>query len=252
MVVAGGTIVALRPGVARSVDITFSGFNGQSVLVGFTIVVFCASILGLPFGLPVVFALLVSELGKVLAHAMLGHDSARFRLVPWLDGAKISEKPIRSDGEEFLISIMGPALCLGPMVILAAVAANTQASAPQLAQSLWTFTATMGAANFLFLLPFPPFDGARCMRCAVASYWPALSPAMAVFMSTAMFTASLRTGSVFLMVGALFGLQSILRSQGHGRVPLKPEHGLIALAAYVFTLAAHFSAGWWLFAAYFK
>ena len=250
--VIAGTVLAFKPGQSAGGTITLSGFNGQSVLIGFAFVVVCANVLGLPFGLPVVLAVLTRELGKVLAHQMLGHEITRFRLVPWPTGQRISDKPLNSDGEEFLISIMGPALCLGPMALAAALAVALQGPAPTVSNALWIFAATMGAANFVLLLPFAPFDGEKCMRCAVASYWPALAPAMAVFMSTAMFTASLRTGSIFLMLAALFGAQSLLRCAGNGRAPLKPDHGLIALAAYIFTMAAHFSAGWWLFEAYFN
>ena len=66
-----------------------------------------------------------------------------------------------------------------------------------------------------------------------------------------MATASLRTGSVALMVMAAVGAQSLLRRSPTGRTKMSADTGLIALAAYTFTMAAHFSAGWLLFQAYF-
>ncbi len=247
-----GAAALPRPGLPTGGALRLSGFNGQSVLAGFVLCIACTALLGMQFALPILFALLLRELGQVLAYRMLGHADARFRLAPFLDRMPVSDRPLTSDGQEFLTAIMGPAISLGPLVLAASLAVALRDSAPGPAGALWLLAATLGAVNFVLLLPFAPFDGARCMRCAVASYWPALTPAMAVFMSTAMFTASLRTGSVALMIAAAYGAQSLFHRAGPGRVPLKPDHGLIALAAYVFTLAAHFSAGWWLFRAYFS
>lgn len=247
-----GSLGVLWAGASAQGSITVSGFDGRSVVIGFVLFVACAYVLGVPFGIPIILALLLREFAQVMAYRMLGHRRARFRFVPFMAGAGISDDPLKSDGEDFLVAIMGPALSLGPVAMGAALALVLRDWAPSLSTSLWFFAATCGAVNFVLLLPFAPFDGARCMRAAVASYWPALAPAAAVFMSTAMFTASLRTGSVALMVGAAFGAQSLLHRAERGRVPLKPDHGLLALAAYAFTMAAHFSAGWWLFGAYFR
>ncbi len=244
--------MAMRPVSAGHERVTFDGFTGVSVLVGFVIFIIVTALLGLPFGLPIIATFVFHEIGRVLAYRMLGHEHTRFRLVPFLSAAKVSDQPLRTDGDAFLVSIIGPALCLAPMSLALALSVLLSDEMPALARSLWLFTVTCGALNFFMLLPFRPLPGATCARAAVVSYWPALAPAMTVFMATAMATASLRTGSVALMVGAVFGAQTLFSKVSTGLVPMKPDQGLVALSAYAFALAAHFSAGWLFFSAYFQ
>jgi Zn-dependent protease len=245
------TAITLRPIVAGSGSLGVSGFNGVSVLIAFAVFVGAAATLGLSFGLPLIAALLLHELGHVLAYRMLGHENARFRLVPLLGNTKISDRPLKTDGEEFFVAIMGPAFGLAPLVLAMTLSVMLGSTMPEVSRALWIFAVTSGAVNFISLLPFWPFNGARCTRAAVANFWPALAPAMTVFMSTAFATASLRTGSVALMVMAGVGAQSLFRKPRHDRVSMSADTGLIALSAYSFTMAAHFTAGWMLFSAYF-
>ncbi|MEE9387431.1 MAG: hypothetical protein V3U96_02370 [Paracoccaceae bacterium] len=245
------TAYSLRGNALENGTISVSGFNGISVVAAFVLFLGVAVIAGPEFGIPLIAALLLHELGQVLAYRMLGHNRARFRLLLALSKQKISDEPLTSDTEEFFTSIMGPAFCLGPMALAMAIATMLAPVAPVSAHSFWIFAVTCGAVNFLSLLPFWPLAGARCARAASISFWPALAPAMAAFMSAAMMTASFRTGSVILMVMAAVGAHSMWRQRASGLTPMEPDVGLIALAAYTFTLAAHFSAGWMLFEAYF-
>ncbi len=247
-------ILALRPAPSGTGpgSLSFSGLNGISVIAIFIVFVAVSALLGKPFALPVIASLLLLELGQVLACRMLGHRPARFRLVPLLSRERISDQPLKTDGDRFLVAIMGPALNLASMSLALGLSSATATAMPELSRDLWLFATTTGAVNFIALMPFRPFFGAELARAAVASYWPALAPAMTVFMSTAMATASLRTGSVVLMAGAVVGARSLFVRSPAGPVPMKPDHGLIALAAYVFTMAAHFAAGWMLFSAYFQ
>jgi len=245
------TAITLRPIVAGAGGFRVSGANGISVLIGFVIFVGAAATMGLSFGLPLIAALLLHELGHVLAYRMLGHANTRFRLVPLFSGIRISDQPLKTDGEEFFVAILGPAFGLAPLALAMTLSVILRSSMPDVAQTLWIFAVTSGAVNFISLLPFWPFNGARCTRTAVANFWPALAPAMTVFMSTAFATASLRTGSVALMVMAGLGAQSLFRKPRHDRVSMSADTGLIALSAYSFTMAAHFTAGWMLFSAYF-
>ncbi len=244
-------ILALKPAPSGAGTLSFSGLNGISVIAIFIVFVAVSALLGMPFALPVITSLLLLELGQVLAYRMLGHRVARFRLVPLLSREKISDQPLKTDGDRFLVAIMGPALNLASMSLALGLSTATATAMPGLSRDLWLFAVTTGAVNFIALMPFRPFFGAVLARTSVASYWPALAPAMTVFMSTAMATASLRTGSVVLMAGAVFGARSLFLRSPAGQVPMKPDHGLIALSAYVFTMAAHFAAGWMLFSAYF-
>lgn len=245
------TAYTLHSNVAGVGAIRFSGFNGIGVLVGFVIIMGLTAALGPSFGLPLIATLLLHELGHVLAYRMLGHKNARFRLIPLLRNEKISDRPLETDGEFFFIALMGPAFSLGPMALAMTLSVALQPTMPEIARSFWIFGVTCGAVNFVNLLPFWPMDGGRCARTAVANFWPTLAPAMTVFMTAAMATASLRTGSVALMVMAAVGAQSLFRTPTTGRTKMTANVGLVALAAYTFTMAAHFTAGWLLFSAYF-
>ncbi len=231
--------------------IAVSGFNGVAVVAGFVVFIATAAIVGPEFGIPLIAALLLHELGRVLAYRIMGHNGARFRLVPILSRTPISDRALSTDAEEFFAAIMGPAFCLGAMALSMAIAAMLMPVAPVAAQSFWIFSVTCGAVNFVSLLPFWPLAGARCARAATVNFWPALAPAMAVFMCTALVAASFRTGSVALMVVAALGAQGLWRRGQNWRTPMAPDVGLIALAAYAFTMAAHFSAGWLLIGPYF-
>ncbi len=245
------TVYSLRREGLGDGTIAVSGFNGIAVVAAFVLYIVVAFVIGPEFGVPLIATIVLHEMGQVLAHRMLGHDRAQFRLIPFLRRAKISDQPLTSDAEDFFAAIMGPAFCLGPMAMAMAIAVILAPTAPQAAQSFWIFAVTCGAVNFISLMPFWPLAGARCARAASVNFWPALAPAMTVFMSAAMVTASFRTGSVALMVMAGVGAHSLWRREKSNLIPMQPDVGLIALAAYAFTLAAHFSAGWLLFEAYF-
>lgn len=245
------TAFTLRSNNLGNGSIALSGFSGINVVLGFVIYVAVAAAIGPEFAAPLIAAVLLQETGQVLAYRMLGHKRAKFRLLPLFSRVPISEQPLKTDGEDFFVAIMGPAFCLGPIALAMTIAVAIAPVAPASAQFLWFFAITCGAINFINLLPVWPLAGGRCSRAAVVNFWPALAPGMTVFMSTALVTASLRTGSVALMVMAGVGAHSLWRRQTSGRIPMPADAGLIALAAYVFTMAAHFSVGWLLFEAYF-
>jgi len=245
------TAYSLRGDVVDHGTIAISGVNGVGVILAFIFYVLVSAMAGPGIAVTLIAALLLHELGQVLAYRMLGHEKTRFRMIPLRYGLQISDQPLTSAGEEFFTAIMGSVFSLGPMVLAMAIATALQPVAPEMAQQFWLFSVTCGALNFVLLLPFWPLAGGRCIRASVVNFWPALAPAMTVFMSAAMFTASLRTGSVALMVVAGLGVQSLWRSRDTGRIAMSADTGLIALAAYAFTMAAHFSAGWMFFEAYF-
>ncbi len=283
-------MVPLAPPGAGA-PIRIAGANGLAVVFGFVLYVAASLILGPGYGLPVLLALMLRELGLALGRRLTGDARPVFHLVPRIAARRrqlarmpaemASAQPAReadpdmllhpalrsraapheassdrlagnlsaangpaTDGDEFLIAIMGPALSLGPAALALCLSALLRAQMPFLSDQLLLLATGLGIVNFTLLLPFRPFDGARCMRCAVASYWPALAPAMAVFMATAMATAALRSGSLLLMGGALLGAASLLLRPATGRVPMRPDQGLLALGAYVFTMAAHFTLAW--------
>ena len=244
------TAYTLRPNLLGHGSIAVTGINGISVVAGFVLYIAVAALIGPEFGVPFITALLINEMGQVLAYRMLGHKNARFRLVPFLNKTPISDRLLITDGEVFFVAIMGPAFCLGPMALAATFGAMLGPTAPVAAQSFWLFAITCGALNFVLLMPFSNLPGGRCTSAAVVNFWPALAPAMTLFMAAAMFTASLRTGSAALMVMAGIGAHSLWQGKSTPRIRMSPNAGLIALAAYTFTLVAHFSLGRHLFEVY--
>lgn len=251
VLVALATVSIFRRQFAGVGGLTFSGFDGIGVVSGFIIITTGAVALGPEFGIPLLLALLLHELGQVLGYRMLGHSEACFRLVPCISGRKNSELPLKTDGEAFLAAIMGPAFGLAPMAIAMALAAALANSQPEISNWLWILGVTIGAINFVSLLPFFPLNGGHCTATAVKNFWPALAPAMTAFMCAAFVSASFRTGSVTLLVMAGIGARGFWLKMPAGRTEMPADVGLVALAAYAFTMAAHFSAGWLLFQPYF-
>lgn len=227
-----------------------SGFDGTGVLVGFVAFALATAALGPVFGVSVLITLLLHELGHVVGHQILGHRKLRFRLVPKRSGAPISDKPHRSDGEALFVALMGPGFCLVPMVAAQLAAVWLAPSSPEIAPNFMIFAVTCGTVNFVSLLPFWPLNGGRCTRMSAAVIWPAFAPAMTLFMAAAFAAAAWRNGSLVLLAVAVIGALSLLRGSGARRHPLHPDTGLVALAAYAFTLATHFSGGWLLMSLY--
>lgn len=244
-------VYGLRGSVATGASVSLSGFDGVGVLLGFVAFIFAAALLGPAFGISLLAALLLHELGHVMAYRMLGHTHTRFRLVPLYTSLPVSDQPLKTEGEVFFVALMGPGLSLAPMLLAMTLSAMLATSAPELANWLRIFAVTCGALNFINLLPFWPLDGGRCARIAAGNFWPALAPGITVFMSTALLVAGLRTQSLALLIFAVVGASTLLRKGDPLGTPMGANNGLVALAAYTFTMAAHFSAGWWLLEAYF-
>ncbi|MBV1867186.1 MAG: hypothetical protein KUG69_04670 [Marinosulfonomonas sp.] len=250
-ILCGALLYALRGGVTAGGPVSFSGFNGIGVVVVFVAFVFSAALLGPAFGISLLISLFIHELGHVLAYRMLGHTNTRIRMVPLLRGSEISDRPLTSEGQAFFVAIMGSGLSLAPMVLALALSAAFAQTAPEFSVAMRVFSVTCGALNFVNLLPIWPLDGGRCARLAAASFWPALAPGMTIFMCSAMAMAGLRSGSIALLILAAIGAQSLWRKNEPLAEPMSANHALIALAAYAFTFAAHFTSGWLLLQIYF-
>ena len=245
------TYYSLRSTVPVGTPITYSGFDGVSVLFGFVAFTLAAAPLGTIFGFCILASLMLHELGHVLAYRMLGHSHTRFRLVPVLAKQPISDQPLKTEGEAFFVALMGPAFSLAPMTLAAALSVALAGPMPEVSNVLRIFAIACGTLNFVNLLPFWPLDGGKCARIAANNFWPALAPAMTIFMCAALASAALRTGSLGLLVIAGVGVLSLVRKSQSFAKALGPDAGLIALAAYTFTLAAHFLGGWTLLHLFF-
>lgn len=242
---------ALRKRTAGAAPISFVGFDGHGVIVAFVLFIAASSALGTIAGAALILSLLLHELGHVLAYRMLGHTETRFRMAPFLSMVPISDRKLGTESESFFVALMGPGFSLAPMVLAMTLSSFLASSHPDVAQVLRLFAVTCATVNFVNLLPFWPLDGGRCARIATGNFWPALAPGLTVFMSTAMFVAGIRTQSLALIIVALAGYASLMGRHDTSLEPMGADNGLIALSAYTFTLAAHFSAAWILLGAYF-
>ena len=244
------TIVALRGNVLAGSRLTLVGFDGISVIIGFVAFVLGAVVFGPLFGMSLVISVLLHELGHVLAYQFLGYENVRFRFVPLFSGVPISDTPIRTEGHGFFIALMGPGICVAPMALAYALSIVLQDVHPEAATIFRTFAVTCGTINFINLLPFWPLDGGKCARIFAANFWPALAPALAVFMAAMFATAAIRTQPLTLLIMAMVGAQSIFHKAKPHPIPMGADNALIAMAAYSFTMAAHFSGGYWLLSQY--
>lgn len=239
------------PALVRGGPVRLVGFNGPSILVAFAIYVAGAAYLGRAFAISLMAGFVLHELGHVLAVRQICGGVARFRLAPMLSGGTVAEQAPQDDGEMFFVALMGAGFSLAPMVLALTLAPVLSPILPDVGQFLLVFGATLGAMNFIMLLPFPPMDGGICASVAARNFWPALGPGMTVFMVAALSTAGIRHGSIALVALAAFGAYSLILRISETSRPLRADHGLVALAAYAFTLASHFTAGWLLFSLMF-
>ena len=249
-ILCAATVFAVRGGVLARPRMLFSGFDGIGVLTGFVVFTVASAAFGPVFALSLIVSLLLHEFGHVIGYRMIGHEDARFRLVPLLSGAPMSDHPVRTEGQAFFVALMGPGVSIGPMVLAYTLSATLANSNPEVSGNLRVFAVTCGTLNFLNLLPFWPLDGGRCTRIFAGNFWPTLAPALTVFMTAAFTAAALRTDSLTLFILAGVGVQSLFQKGEPKREKLGESNALTAMAAYAFTLATHFCGGYWLMSHY--
>jgi Zn-dependent protease len=242
MLLMTATLYALRGGLVTPGGVRIVGMDRQGVGFGAIAVVIAAWYFGPLYGVALVLTVLIHEYGHVAAFRITGHADARFRLVPLFGGYAISDRAPSTEGEEFFVSIAGPALSLAPMVLAFVLCEMVDPWSRPLANFLWIFAATTAALNFLNLLPFWPLDGGRCLRAIVHAFQPRLAFWAALAMSAAFAAAAVAVGSVLLLLVALMGAATV--RPGQRELPgMTQGQAALALGAYVFTAAAHFAGG---------
>jgi len=249
MLLMTATLYALRGGLVTPGGLRFVGLDRQGLGFGAISVLIAAWYFGPLYGLALILTVVIHEYGHVAAFRITGHDDARFRLVPLVGGYAISDRAPSTEGEEFFVSIAGPALSLAPMVLAFALSEIVDPWSRPLANFLWIFAATTAALNFVNLLPLWPLDGGRCLRTIVHALDPRAALAATLAMSAAFAAASVVVGSLLLLAVALLGAATI--RPGRGDLPgMSQREALLAFGAYVFTAAAHFAGGALLLSAY--
>jgi Zn-dependent protease len=242
MLLMTATLYALRGGLITPGGFRVVGMDAQGVGFGAISVLIAAWYFGPLYGLALILTVVIHEYGHVAAFRITGHTDARFRLVPLMGGYAISDRAPSTEGEEFFVSIAGPALSLAPMVLAFVLCEMVDPVSRPFANFLWIFAATTAALNFLNLMPFWPLDGGRCVRAIVHAFEPRAALGAALAMSAAFAAAAVTVGSILLLLVALLGAAT-LRPGKRDMPGMTPGQAALALGAYVFTTAAHFAGG---------
>ncbi|NBT32875.1 MAG: metalloprotease [Rhodobacteraceae bacterium] len=231
------TGVTLRGGWRSQNRFQIVGMDAQGLLLGALAVAAAMFFFGPLFGLALVLSVAIHEFGHVAAYRVCGHSDARFRLIPLLGGVAISNQAPASQEKQIFISIMGPAICLGPKLLGFALSEVLPYSMVGLADFCYTFAIVTGALNFFNLLPF----------------WPPAATVVATMMSAALIVAAIALKSMMLLFFAIMGAQSLVSSHQlvHYQRPMDRPRAVLCLFAYLATLAAFGFGGLPMLAAYF-
>lgn len=245
-------LLVLRDGLVSSNGLTIVGMDMQGLGLGVLAFVAAAYYFGPLYGVAIVLSVMVHEFGHVAAFRIAGHDDARFRLIPLMGGVAISDRAPDSQAHDFFITLMGPGICLAPMAMAYSLSGLLADIAPQAAEFLWVFAIVTGALNFFNLLPFWPLDGGRCVRILTDTFTPGATNYITIGMSAALAAAAVAMQSMALFFFAILGAQSLfsLSEVWLQKAPLTKRQGLVALAAYAFTMTAHFWGGYAMLARY--
>lgn len=247
MLLVAATFAVVSPAFAGGPRIGFSNFDGIGVIAAFVGVLGVALFLGVEFALALMLAALLKEFGHVLGHRLAGHDDARMRLVPLPRGPSISDREPDSDLAAFFILLMGPGVSLAPMVAAFAIGEAFATSAPGLAETARLFALSVGALNFVALLPLWPLAGGRLIRIIVQARFPRIGGLAAVFFTALLVGMSWTTHSTFLfLLGIVSGLALVAgQPRPENRPTLTKRQVRIGFTAYFAALSAFFLGGWW-------
>lgn len=240
-----GTVLVLHGGLTSPGGTTIAGLDPQSMGLGLLAILAAGYFWGPLFGIALILSVMLHEFGHVAAYRIAGHADARFRLIPLMGGVAISDQHPASQEKAFFIALMGPGICLAPMVTAFALSGLVWDAAPAVADFLWIFGMVTAALNFFNLLPFWPLDGGRCVQLISQSFWPGSTGPLMAAMAAAMIVAAIWLQSLLLFFFALMGAQGLIASQNVLQVQrrMAPLRGLLALGAYLFTAAAHLAGG---------
>ena len=252
VLLTGLMALTLRGGLTSPGGTTIVGMDSQGLGWGVLAFVAAAYVFGPLYGIAIVLSVMIHEFGHVAAFRIAGHEDARFRLIPLMGGVAISDRRPDTQAHDFFITIMGPAICLLPMVVATALVDPAYGIHPLLGEFVWVFAIATGALNFFNLLPFWPLDGGRCVRVLSDALTPKITGAVMIGMSAALAAVAVVLQSMVLMAIALISAPGLLRwsEEVHTPKPMTRIEALVALGAYVFTAAAHFWGGYGMIVSY--
>ncbi|MCB1349802.1 MAG: hypothetical protein KDK11_14630 [Maritimibacter sp.] len=248
MGLVAATLWVARPVlVGGGLRINLDGVDGRGVLGTFAAVSAAALVLGVEYAIGLLAAALVKSAGHLVGHRLVGDADAEFRLVPFPGGPEAAGATPRDDLGAFFILLMGPGLGLAPMVAAFALGHVFAEPAPALAESFRAYALAAGALNFVSLLPLWPLAGGRLVQLMVEARFPRVTGLAAAALAAMFVGMSLTMQSMMLfLIGLVAALALVVRPpQSTPRPCLTRKQTRIGFLAYFVTLAAYFTAGWW-------
>lgn len=248
------TLYALRGGlVGRGQVLTFAGFDANALIMGVIAVAAAVWFFGPMYGAALILSVMLHEFGHVAAFRVCGHSDARFRLIPLIGGVAISSQQPASHEKDFFITLLGPGICLAPMVLALAVLELGWPDISPTADFIWVFATVTGALNFFNLLPFWPLDGGRLLAILSRTFWPGAALQVTMAMSAATIVLAIYAQSLALTFFALMGAQNLIQGGDRSSIqrPMGKRRGGVAAAAYLATTAAFGLTGWPLLSRFF-
>ena len=202
-------------------------------------------VLGPIAGIAIVLGIAIHEFGHVAAFRAIGHNDARFRLIPLLGGVAISNKLPKNQLSEFYIAIMGPAIMLVPLVITGVyihTIGTTSSWIDSFARTMFIIT---GAINFFNLLPLWPLDGGRIVRAVTFGLSPQLSQVLTLTMSAGLVLWALYAQQPLIFIVSILGFSAARHAgaQSKKQPPMTGSQAFRAAAAYLITMWAFWMAG---------
>ena len=239
----------LRGGFTGPRGFQVAGFDVNALGLGVLAIAAAMYFWGVLFGLALIFAVVIHEFGHVAAFRVCGHDDARFRLVPLMGGVAISSQQPASADRAVFITLMGPAICIAPMVLCFALfdvlSQSESIVALELANFLYIQGLVLGALNFFNLLPLWPLDGGKIVQRLVFTFAPDMTRTVSMGMMVLAVALCVLSRSFFLLFFVLMSWPGLVQSEQL----LRAQRGLpkrtawLALAAYLATAACFFLAG---------
>lgn len=239
--------MALRGGWTSPTGTTIIGLDPKGLGLSALAVVAAVLFFGPVFGLALILVVVIHEFGHVAAFRVAGHHDASFRLIPLLGGYAISKRPVATQEEDVFITLMGPAICLAPMVLAFALVPIAANMFPPAVGPLLTFASICGALNFFNLLPIWPLDGGR-LTASITAVFHERAP-FYIFATTIAIIGVFAVLNQSILIGflVLMSVQHLMQTGGSdGRPPhrrMSKRHALLCLGAWLFTAAALFYGG---------
>lgn len=245
-----GTVRILRGGWRGERGFQMAGFDVNSAGMGVVAILAAMYFFGVIYGIALMIAVVIHEFGHVAAFRVCGHSDARFRLIPLLGGVAISNSLPASAEKSFFITLMGPAINLGPMVLcfaLSNILWDGESSASHAAaRYLGVQGLVLATLNLFNLLPLWPLDGGRMTQKLFYTFAPDLTRSVSIAMAGFAVLLCVLTESFVLLAFVIMNLPAAFQAEALLRAQraMSTRRALLAMSAYLTTTAA-FGWGAW-------